>query len=427
MTTACISYLVGYRILRSAAVSAIFTLAWVAMSQGEWTQVSHHWFTTMFCMIELDALLRWIDKPRGLFFPAVAGLAGGAAVMITPTRGALILLAGMAAFSDAHRQFGAIAVYFLAALVVPVLFVLHVSGQGALSVAFDSIIIHTFTRYAAIQGVPYGWGWNVQNVPLNLLFPAAVILAALHILRDWRAALNDRALHLFVCFTFAAFFGFLVRASTAHIAFAAPLIIPLLQTCIHPLFPPAGPLRLGIVAVTALVLAIPASVFLAIAYLVIESPELQTPRGRVKMLRPDARLMIERIKDLPPNDTVFFYPYSPLLPFLTERANPSRLDIFVPNYTTVAQFENECLSVTRSAKWIVIDHRTIEFWEQNFPGMRHLSTPPERLEFERMLERAYSFAARDGDFELRQATTATGAICDYGQGLLNRPQVDRAH
>jgi hypothetical protein len=80
----------------------------------------------------------------------------------------------------------------------------------------------------------------------------------------------------------------------------------------------------------------------------------------IRRLRPDTKLIIQRIKDLSPNDTIFFYPYDPLLAFLTDRANPSRLDVFVPNYTTVAQFENECRSVTRSAKWIIVDHGMIE-------------------------------------------------------------------
>jgi hypothetical protein len=419
------SYLIGYRILRSAAVPAIFAMAWVVMSQGGWTQVNHHWFTTMFCMIQLCALVFWIDAPHRLFFLGVAGLAGGTAAMITPSRGALMLVAGLAAFSTARRQFGELIIYCATALMMPLFLILYVASQGALSAAFDSVILYPLKQYAGIQSVAYGAGWGIQNLLIVLLFPAATILAVLHISRDWRAAVSDRLLRLFVCSALAAFCGFSVRADIAHITFAAPLIIPLLQYCIPPVFFSARLFRLATLSVIGLALGMSSTVFLTVALLTVRSPELQTPRGSVKVLRPDTKLLIQRVMDLPPNDTIFFYPFDPLLAFLTDRANPSRLDVFVPNYTTVAQFENECRSVTRSAKWIVVDHGMIESWEGIFPAMRGHSAPPERLQFERALERAFSFVARDGSFELRQTTAAAGTACEHRKNSLPHPQADR--
>jgi hypothetical protein len=420
------SYLIGYRILRSAAVAAIFALSWVAMSQGGWTQVNHHWFTTMFCMIQLCALVFWIDAPHRLLFLVGAGLAGGTAAMITPNRGALMLIAGLAAFSKARRQFGELIVYCVTALMMPVLLIFYVASQGALSAAFDSVILYPLEHYAGIQSVAYGAGWDIQNVLLVLLFPAATILAVLHIARDWRAALNDRLLRLFVCSTLAAFCGFSARSDIAHITFAAPLIIPLLQYCIPSVFFSARLLRLATVSVIGLALGLSLAFFLTVVLLTVRSPELQTPRGSVKVLRPDTKLIIQRIMDLPPDDTIFFYPFDPLLAFLTNRVNPSRLDVFLPNYTTVAEFENECRSVTRSAKWIIVDHGMIESWELAFPAMRGRSAPPERLQFERALARAFSFVARDGSFELRQTTGATATPCEHDESSLPHPQADRA-
>ena len=55
---ACISYLACYQVSRSAAASTIAILGWVVMSQGKWTQVSHHWFTTLLCVAVMWALLR---------------------------------------------------------------------------------------------------------------------------------------------------------------------------------------------------------------------------------------------------------------------------------------------------------------------------------------------------------------------------------
>src|SRR5262245_14898090 len=109
---ACVSYMVCHRLSESAAASAIAVLAWVVMSQGEWTQVNHHWFTTLFSMLALWTLLVWTERSdRRSWLVVAAGLAGGAAVMVTPTRGALALLAGFAAFAGEWRKVGALAAY----------------------------------------------------------------------------------------------------------------------------------------------------------------------------------------------------------------------------------------------------------------------------------------------------------------------------
>ncbi len=117
---ACFAYLVCHKVSRSAAASAITSLAWVVMSQGLWTQLNHHWFTTLFCVVVLWALLAWIEKPHRHRWLVVAGLAGGMANMVTPTRGALTLVAGVAAFNGIRQHFGALAVYSVTAIVVPV-------------------------------------------------------------------------------------------------------------------------------------------------------------------------------------------------------------------------------------------------------------------------------------------------------------------
>ena len=102
---------------------------------------------------------------------------------------------------------------------------------------------------------------------------------------------------------------------------------------------------------------IPAWSFLTYAYRTVKSPMMQTARGNVKLLTWEAGsdAVIRRIMDLPVADTVFFYPYNPLLPFLTARIHPARFDVLVPNYTTPAQFYETCRSVLRSTSWVVID------------------------------------------------------------------------
>src|SRR4051812_19378079 len=104
---ACTTYLTCHRVSRSAAISASVVLCWIVMSQGSWTQLNHHWFTTLFCMTTLMALLIWIEQSEKFRWLIVAGLAGGAAAMITQTRGALVLLAGIVAIMGARRPLAA--------------------------------------------------------------------------------------------------------------------------------------------------------------------------------------------------------------------------------------------------------------------------------------------------------------------------------
>jgi hypothetical protein len=335
---ACFTYLACHQASRSAAASATATLAWVVMSQGYWTQVNHHWFATLFCVVVFWAVLAWIEKPQWRWL-VVAGLAGGGAAMVTPTYGALALLAGLTAFNR-RPHFAPLVVYSLTAIVVPFLLVLYVIAHGALSAAFDSVIIYTATRYSGIQGVPYGSFAHPQNILLNFVFPLAAVLAVVHAARDWRAALRDGVLRVSAAFGLAGFFAILVRPATAQIAFAAPLALPLLLRCGSSLKLGTMPrLRLVVLAVAALLAGVPVGAFLNVAYLAVRSPAIETPRGNVKLLvsEPGTQAMILRIMNLPAGDTVFFYPFNALLPFLTARVHPARFDVFVPKlYDAVA-------------------------------------------------------------------------------------------
>ena len=84
----------------------VLTLGWVVMSQGLWYAGQPHWFD--------DAVLDQrppgppssaLSRPtRGLRWPLMTGVAAGMAAMITPTCGALGMLAATAAFVAAERR-----------------------------------------------------------------------------------------------------------------------------------------------------------------------------------------------------------------------------------------------------------------------------------------------------------------------------------
>jgi hypothetical protein len=409
---ACILYSVLLRVSCNTIASAVGVVVFVVTSQGVWMQVSHHWFTTLFCMLALFGLLIWIDTRR-LSWVILAGLAGGAATMITPTRGALAVMAGLLALTDG-RRFNATALthYVVAVAVFPMLIIIFIASQNSLSAAFDNVVAFPAVHYANVNSVPYGFAADAQNMPLSFIFPVAAFLAMVHFARDWRGAIRDRTLHVCAAFALAAFVGLLVRPSIVHIAFAAPLVLPLILYSGRPFLCVSRPIQFATIVAVVFAMTLPTAVLLIKVYLVIQTPVIETPRGGVRIFREDVKLIIRRVADLPVESTVFYYPYDPLLAFLTARGNPSKLDIFIPEYTTPNQFEEECRAIMRSADWVVIDQAVMKssWWQRVFPAIRD-PVPPERTLFESAIERSFSLVANKGSFDLRKATMRDGSIC----------------
>ena len=118
---ACFTYLACWRASKHFVASALIVLGWVVVSQGFWTQISHHWFTTFFSMVAAWAVLSSTEHPKERTrYLVVAGLAAGAASMMTPTRGVLVVLAGLTGLCDLRRNKGQLLGYVIAVAVVPV-------------------------------------------------------------------------------------------------------------------------------------------------------------------------------------------------------------------------------------------------------------------------------------------------------------------
>jgi hypothetical protein len=84
---ACFTYLACRQASKHALSSALVAIGWAIMSQGIWTQISHHWFTTLLSMIAAWAALASGGERQRWLQPLIAGVAAGAAAMVTPTRG----------------------------------------------------------------------------------------------------------------------------------------------------------------------------------------------------------------------------------------------------------------------------------------------------------------------------------------------------
>jgi hypothetical protein len=424
---ACFTYLACRQASKHAPTSALIAVAWVLMSQGIWTQLSHHWFTTLFSMVAAWAALVSAERPaRWLPGPLIAGLAAGAAAMVTPTRGALAMLAAATAFIDLRRVRPELVVYVLGSILVPTCLLVYVIEHGALAAAFDDVILHTATRYSSIQSVPFGYFASVQNLPLKYLFPLVAVLTILTCVRDRRSFLRDRLLRPCAAFGLAGFIGCFPRPDIVHIAFAAPLVCPLLAYCMERLARPWLPRYRHAAAIAATALCVPSAVaYSSIANFALSGEIVTTPRGRVSLEtfplgRNGDRELLARIAATPSGEAYFFYPYMPMLPFLTARVHVSKSDIFLPGYTLPSEYQEACISAVRRASWVVIDRKRTDpsFFKGTYPAMRDAQLQ-ETKRFELALERGFEFVSREGAFELRRQVkggdeTVCAGIVDQG-------------
>ena len=404
---ACFTYLACWQASKNAPLSALLASGWVVVSQGHWTQLSHHSLTTLFSMITAWAIFATFNEhpQRRLRWPLIAGVAAGMAAMVTETCGALAMVAAVTAFLNLRRHRAELIAYMLASALVPAALFAYVAAHHALAAAFDDVIRFAAQRYASIQSVRFGSMGGEQDLPLRYLFPLNAFLTLVVCVRDWRTCVRDRLLWTCAAFGLAGFVGCFPRPIMFHIAFAAPLVGPLLAYCATRLTQQWRPAYRNAVAAAVVGLCVPSALSLAWMYQkALRSDIVQTPRGGVVFFgQPGIRELLARIAATPSDDAYFFYPYMPMLPFLTAREHASKYDIFTPGYTLPSQYHDACVSAIRHASWVVIDRRWTDpkFLTVLFPAMRD-PEPQETQEFEKALNSGFGLVEKDGSFELRR-------------------------
>ncbi len=389
------------------------SLGWLLMSQGVWTMVNHHWFTTLFSLLALWITLpdRQGSQPRA---PLLAGLAVGAAIMTTPPRG---VLAGLAVAGHLVSEKGALRrllMFAVGGAVIPVLCLAYIASQGALAAAAQDLLVFPATQYSGVQAVPWGDRANIQNNLLPWVFPAALGLSGIVIWREGGALLRDERFR--ACFLFAAtgLVGCFPRPDAVHISFAVPLALPLLALCVQRLGGAVRPLYRGVAVATALILSAPCIIAYGyIAGRAISAPLIAPwgvnfPLG----LNGEAQLAAE-LDALPGNAAVFYYPYMPLTPVLARRVGITTFDVYVPGYTTEAQYAQACHDLMRAGQWAVVnvDWTDAKALKLVFPALRD-GNPPEKRAFEQALNTGFPRVLRDGAYEFRRrGPLASEALC----------------
>jgi hypothetical protein len=294
--------------------------------------------------------------------------------------------------------------YVLAGALVPAVLLVYVAAHHALAAALDDFLWFTAQRYARIQSVRFSSGADTQNLPLRYLFPLAGLLALVVCAREWRTCLRNRLLQSCAAFGLAGFVGCFPRPDMVHIAFTSPLACPLLAYCATRLTLQWRPAYRYVVVAAVIGLFTPSlRSFLSISRQALHAEIVPTPRGGVAFVgQPSIRELLARVEATPFGDAYFFYPYMPMLPFLTAREDVSRYDILVPGYTLPSQYQDACLSAMRHASWVVIDRRWTDpdLWKRVFPAMQE-AEPQETKRFEQALNSGFEFIAQEGPFELR--------------------------
>ena len=418
---ACFTYLACRQASRSAPLSAIMAISWTMMSVWVWMQLSHHWFTTFFSMVAAWAALASLDQPAPrLRWPVISGMAAGAAVMCTPSAGAVAAAAAMTAFLNLREGHWRFIAFVLAGAIAPVAVLAYLLEQHTIFAAFDDVIGFTATRYSFINKVPYGFQWSGVNRPLKYIFPLAALLLLFVYANDWRGCLRDRRVWLCSAFAATGFLGCFPRVDIWHLSYGVPLALPLLAFCITRLTETWRPTyRYAAFAIVIGLCAPSAYRFQGMAQQALYAKIWPTSRGDVALVglfttKRGVPELLARITAAPFGDTYFFYPYDAMLSFLTAREDVSKYDIFVPGYTTPAQYREACQDAVRRASWVVVDRDWTDYnnLKARFPSMVDPKSQ-ETIRFEQALADTFNLVATDGAFETRRRREGvSNSVCD---------------
>jgi len=393
---------------RRPGLPTYLTVVWLLASQGDWTQVNHHWLTSLFSMIAFWALLSAEGKSGRL---ALAGAAASAATLVTTHRGGLIALAGLVALLPG-RSIKALSIYVGSGLAFFAAIVAVLWWQGSLGQAYEEVVLYPTQHYSDIQGVRFGAFATTQTVFLVAAFPLTGGLLAIAILRDGFALLRRRGWNTAAIFATVGLLGCFPRPDGVHIAFCVVLALPLLAALLDHLLPRGRPgTILAAMAITTI--ALPLCGWLSQVLVASAAQRVATRAGTVQIIpRNGTAEIIARLNGLPPTDTVFYYPYDPLLPFLTKPHHPATLDVLVPQYSTPEQYRQSCLEVMTRAQWVVFDAAVTKpsFYRTVFPAMTTPS-PPEKLRLEDAVHRGFVLTGRYGEFELWRKAHTDIALC----------------
>jgi hypothetical protein len=407
--TACLSS--GSRLL-----ATVVAVAWAMLSPGTWTVINHHWFTTAASMASAMCLLVAVDGGRRRAAAFAAGLFAGVAVMVTSTRGALmcVTVIVLLLIVDVGRA-GLVSAAAGMAL-VPAVLVVHVYAEGALAAAFDDVILYPAAQYAGIQSVPFGRGALVYDLSLVGFFPMVFLLTGVALKLRGGALWRDPRFRVSLALALVGLLGSYPRPDRIHISFTVALACPLFALAAAQI---RGVARIAGGAVLVGVGLMGVIGAMATAVVVSRLPVVVTARGPVRpspnLVADELATLVREIDKVPPGQAVFFYPYDPLLPYLTGRRHAAAVDVMIPGFTIAKHFRGTCVQLAAAVPWVVIDRQLSDptVLRKIYPAMRD-PNPPEKREFEAVLRGTFDEVVyTSGRYELRRRSReGLGVSCE---------------
>jgi len=425
----CVIVLIGaltYAAVRvvsgSRPLAALLAICWAGLSQGGWTVINHHWFATAASMAAAVALLHALGGPRAPAGFFTAGLLAGAAAMIVSTRGALLCLAVVAIVLTLGERRSLVAVTAGIAI-VPAATLTYLAATGAVMAALVDVIVFPARHYTDIQVVAFGASSTAQQMPAAVFFPVTFVLAGTTAVVRGGVVWRDVRFRASLALATVGLLGAFPRPDVTHINFTLPLACPLFALVVTHALARLGrgsKVAVGVALLGICGLAVGARL-LGEALPMVAGPLRQVPTTRGSFVGPPSTWMeavgalVPHIERAPRGDAYFFYPYSPMLPYLTGRRHIGPLDVMVPGYTTAAQYRDVCARVVREAQWVVLDRSWShpDVLRAIFPSMRD-PDPPEKRALEAALDRAFDRVVHAWrGMELRgRGSSPAEAACD---------------
>jgi hypothetical protein len=306
----------------------------------------------------------------------------------------------------------------------PIAAIGYLVWAGALSEAFDALVRFASQRYSGVQYLSFASFATWLDAVNVAVFPAAGALSlATLVMRRRPTVWGDPRSRLALALAVVGFLGAFPRPDIVHLNFTVPLACPLVALAVTWV---AGGLRAP-ARVTMSVLVIGLCVA-GVAYAtkrrvdVMAGPLDVIPTARGAMIRrpdpwtSDFGLLMWHLAQLPKGEPTFFYPYLPMLPYLTARPHAAALDVLVPGYNTPEQFRETCARVVREARWLVLDRTWSDPGRLKalFPTMKDYD-PPEKRDLEGALARGFDHVVhRTATFELRRrGAVSADVLCGH--------------
>ena len=291
------------------------------------------------------------------------------------------------------------------------LVLLYLIAHGSFYAAYQDIIVFAATRFSDIQPVRFGNGTHLQDFAITVMFPAAAILAILAMLQGGLRLAQDYDFRTAVAFAIAGFLACYPRPDVIHMLFVAPLALPLLSISFVQVSRNRWQAQVATVAFVVLTAASLLGYYRTVKASVKASP-VATAAGKVRFVHAYGEPeLLKRIATIESDRRFLFYPYDPMLEFLTGREHVASFDVFLPQYTTPAQYADVCVQTVRHADWVVIDRNLASSNIRYMLPAISNPQPPEKVLFDRAIESNFALVNRYGNYELWKRQRSDERAC----------------